>query len=162
MTRWKLGLLALTGVGVLSIGALSLTDSSAAPKPPPPKPPAPAQANSQGNGQGNGQANGHEEFVVSGHVENLAPGGSRPMVLTVQNPNSVAIRVTSLTVSASAASSVCPASALNLPQWTGSLLVPQKGGTASVTVTVGLKSTAPNACQNARWPFAYGGTAVKA
>ncbi len=154
MTRRKLGLLALTGVGVLSIGAFSLTNSSAAPKPAAPKPPAPAPANSQGNG--------HQEFIVSGHVENLAVGGSRPMVLTVQNPNSVAIRVTSLTVSASAASSACPASALNLPQWTGSLLVPEKGGTASVTVTVGLKSTAPNACQNARWPFAYGGTAVKA
>ena len=157
MIRWKLALLAMTGVGALSIGALSFTDSSAAPKPAAPKPPAHAQA----NGKGNGQADGHKDFIVSGQVENLAPGGSRPMVLTVQNPNSVALRVTSLTVTASAATTSCPASALNLPQWTGSLLVP-KNGSASVTVDVGLKPTAPNACQGARWPLAYGGTAVKA
>jgi hypothetical protein len=160
MTRWKLGLLALLGVGVLSFGAFSVMDSSAASKPS-----APSQANgpksASTNGQGNGQANGHQDFVVSGQVENLRPGGSRPMVLTVQNPNSVAIRVTSLTVTASAASSACPASSLTLPQWTGSLLVP-KNGTAAVTVDVALKATAPNACQGSRWPLAYGGTAVKA
>ena len=156
MTRWKLGLLGLTGVGVLSIGALSLTDSGAASKPAAPKPAASAKGN------GNANAHGHRDFVVSGQVGNLAPGASRPMVLTVRNPNNVAIRVTSLTVTASAASPSCPASALALPSWTGSLLVPENDGTASVTVNIGLEATAPNACQSARWPFAYGGTAVKA
>src|SRR6186997_2575184 len=98
MTRWKLGLLALVGVGALSVGAFSALDSSAAPKPP--AAPKSSTKNAASAGQGNGQANGHQEFVVSGQVENLRPGGSRPMVLTVQNPNSVAIQVTSLTVTA--------------------------------------------------------------
>jgi hypothetical protein len=151
MTRWKLALLALTGVGLLSIGAFfSLTGSSAAPTP---KPPA--------KGQSNGQANGHQDFVVSGHVEELRPGGTRPMVLTVRNPNSVAIRVTSLTVTAGSVPG-CPAAALALPQWTGSLLVPKKNGTATLTVDVQLRPSAPDACQGARWPLTYGGTAVKA
>jgi hypothetical protein len=148
MPRWKLLLLALTGVGVLSFGALSIPGSLAAPKGP-------------GNGQGNGQANGHRDFVVSGHVEDLRPGGSLPMVLTVENPNSVAIRVTSITVQASAASTGCPASALTLPNWTGSLFV-AKDGTATLTVDVALKATAPDACQGATWSLRYGGTAVKA
>ncbi len=150
MSRWKHRLLALTGVGLLSVGASSLAGSSAAPKPKPPT-----------TSQSNGQANGHEDFVVSGHVEELRPGGTRPMVLTVRNPNSVAIRVTSLTVTAGSAPG-CPASTLTLPQWTGSLLVPKKNGTATLTVNVHLKPSAPDACQGARWPLTYGGRAVKA
>jgi hypothetical protein len=152
MSRWKLALLAITGVGLLTFGAFSVVGSSAAPKP---------KAGGQGNGQANGQANGHEDFVVSGQVENLRPGGSRPMVLTVRNPNSVGIRVTSLTVRAGNASTACQASSLTLPQWTGSLVVP-KNGTGTLTVQVSLKPTAPDACQGARWPLTYGGTAVKA
>jgi hypothetical protein len=147
MPRWKLGLLALAGVGLLSIGAFSFTGSSAAPKAP-------------GNGHGNGQANGHRDFVVSGHVEDLRPGGSRPMVLTVQNPNSVAIRVTSVTITAGTAAPGCPASSLTLPHWTGSLQVP-KNGTASLTVNVALKASATDACQGAQWPLTYGGRAEK-
>jgi len=149
MSRWKLALLALAGVGLLTFGAFSFAGSSAASKPP-----ASAKSN-------NGQANGHRDFVVSGQVEDLRPGGTRPMVLTVRNPNSIGIRVTSLTVRAGAASAGCSASSLTLPQWTGSLVVP-KNGTATLTVQVGLKPTAPDACQGAQWPLTYGGTAVKA
>jgi hypothetical protein len=148
MSRLKLAVLALAGVGVLTFGASSFVGSSAASKP-------------KAGGQGNGQANGHRDFVVSGQVENLGPGGTQPMVLTVRNPNSVGIRVTSLTVRAGAASVACQASSLTLPQWTGSLVVP-KNGTATLTVNVVLEPTAPDACQGARWPLTYGGTAVKA
>jgi hypothetical protein len=148
MSRWKLAFLALVGVALLSLGASSFVGSSAASKP-------------KAGGPGNGQANGHRDFVMSGQVENLRPGGSRPMVLTVRNPNSVGIRVTSLTVRAGAASVACQASLLTLPQWTGSLVVP-KNGTATLTVNVALRPTAPDACQGARWPLTYGGTAVKA
>ena len=152
MSRWKPTLLALTGAGLLSIGALSVVTSDAAstPKSDPPV-----------NGQGNGQANGHQDFVVSGQVEDLRPGGSQPMVLTMRNPNSVDIRVTDLTVTAGAAGIGCAASSLSLPHWTGSLRVPKRG-TASLTVNVALRPSAANACQGARWPLSYGGTAVKA
>ena len=148
MSRWKLALLATTGVGLLTFGAFSVVGSSAAPK-------------AKASGQGNGQANGHEDFVVSGQVEDLRPGGSRPMVLTVRNPNSVGIRVTSLTMRAGNASTACQTSSLTLPQWTGSLVVP-KNGTGTLTVQVSLKPSAPDACQGAQWPLTYGGTAVKA
>jgi hypothetical protein len=139
MSRWKLVLLALAGVGLLAFGAVSCGVPSPAPKPP---------------------ANGHRDFVVSGHVQNLRPGASRPMVITVRNPNSVAIRVTSVTMAAGTAGPSCPASALTLRPWTGGLVVPKRG-TASTTVDVGLKPTAPDACQGARWPLTFGGTAVK-
>lgn len=152
MSRWKLALLAMAGVGLLAFGAFSIVGSSASPKP---------KAGPRSTGQGNGQANGHKDFVVSGQVENLRPGGTQPMVLTVRNPNSVGIRVTSLTVSAVSASTTCQASYLTLPQWTGSLVVPKKGS-STLTVQVSLKPAAPNACQGARWPLSYGGTAVKA
>jgi hypothetical protein len=144
MSRWKHRLLALTGVGLLSAGVASGV-----------------VLNTPGNANAEGNANGHRDFVVSGHVEDLRPGGTRPMVLTVRNPNSVAIRVTSVTMAAGAAAPGCPASSLTLPQWTGSLRVPKRG-TASLTVDVHLKPGAPNVCQGARWPLTYGGTAVKA
>src|SRR5215208_7086702 len=147
MTRWKLAVTALTGVVLLCVGAFPFV-ASAAPNP-------------SANSQSNGEANGHRDFVVSGQVEGLRPGGTLPMVLTVRNPNSVAIRVTRLTVTAAAAAAGCPASSLTLPNWTGSLQVP-KDGTASLTVNVTLKATASNACQGARWPLTYGGTAEKA
>ena len=140
MSRWTYRLLAVTGVGLLSIGALSLAGAT-----PPP------QAN----------ANGHQEFVVSGRVEGLRPGGTRSLALTVQNPNSVAIRVTSITVAAGTARPGCPGSSLVLPQWTGSLPVAQRG-TASLSVNVRLPAGAPDACQGATWPLTYGGTAEKA
>ena len=140
MSRWTYRLLALTGVGVLSVGALSM--AGATPQP-------------------NANANGHRDFVVSGRVEGLRPGGTRPLALTVENPNSVAIRVTSITVAAGAARPGCPGSSLVVPRWTGSLAVPRRG-TASVSVDVRLPGSAPDACQGAVWPLTYGGTAVKA
>ena len=139
MSRWKLAFLALAGVALLSFGAVSCVLPAPIRKPP---------------------ANGHRDFVVSGQVQNLRPGGSRPMVLTVRNPNSVAIEVTSVTMAAGPAGPSCPASALTLPRWTGGLVVPKRG-TGSLTVAVGLKPTAPDACQGARWPLTFGGTAVK-
>ena len=142
MSRWKHRLLALTGVGVLSVGALSCVVPN----------PNPSRI---GNG------NGHRDFVVSGHVTGLRPGGTKALNLTVRNPNSVAIRVTSLTVGAAQAAPGCSASRLELPAWAGSLPIPKRG-TASLTVHVQLKPGAPDACQGATWPLTYGGTAVKA
>jgi hypothetical protein len=140
MSRFKVALLGLGGVALLTFGAVSCVLPAPAPKPP---------------------ANGHRDFVVSGSVENLRPGGSRPMVLTVRNPNSVAISVRSVTVAAGAAGPSCPASALTLPRWTGRLTVPKRG-TATLSVDVALEATAPDACQDARWPLTFGGSAVKA
>jgi len=139
MSRWKLAFLATVGVALLSVGAVSCVLPAPAPKPP---------------------ANGHKDFVMSGEVQNLRPGGSRPMVITVRNPNSVAIRVTSVTVAAGTAGPSCPASALTLPRWTGGLVVPKRG-TATLTVNVGLKPTVSDACQGARWPLTFAGAAVK-
>ena len=138
MSRWTYRLLALTGVGVLTVGALSMVGAT-----PPPN------------------ANAHRHFVVSGRVEGLRPGATRPLALTVENPNSVPIRVTSITVAAGAAGPGCPGSSLVLPRWTGSLAVPKRG-TASLSVDVRLLGGAPDACQGAVWPLTYGGTAVKA
>jgi hypothetical protein len=140
MTRWKSALLALAGIGLLSISVVSCVV------------PVPGS---------NPSGDGRKAFVVSGNVEDLRPGGTRPMVLTVRNPNSVAIRVTSITVSAGGAGGGCTAASLTLPHWTGSLQVPKRG-TAAVTVDVALKPTAPDACRGAQWPLTYGGAAVKA
>ena len=138
MSRWKHRVLALAGVGLLSTTAVSCV----VPTPDPP-------------------ANGRHVFLLTGQVENLRPGAAQPMVVTVRNPNNSPIRVTSVALHATAASATCPASSLDLPTWTGSLLV-AKRGTATVTVDVGLKPGAPSACQGATWPVTYSGSAVKA
>jgi hypothetical protein len=138
MSRWKHRLLAFTGVGLLSIAAASCVAAT---------PDAPA-------------ADRHV-FIASGQVEDLRPGATQPMVVTVRNPNNSPIRVTSVTMHAAAASGACPASSLDLPAWTGSLLV-AKRSTATVTVDVGLEAGAPSECSGAIWPLTYSGSAVKA
>jgi len=151
MSRWKLALTALVGAGLLSIGVLlssAVIDGQ-------------QTTRTVTLAAGQGQGSDHKDFIVTGQVTSLDPGVNRSLVLTVRNPNNFAIRVTSVTVAASAASSSCPAGALTLPSWTGSLLVP-KDGTTTLTLQLLLKATAPDACQGATWPLTYGGTAVKA
>ena len=154
MSYWKRALLPLAAIAVLGVGSIALSFFGE----------PVAKASSSGRGQpasGKGQANVHHEFVVSGHVVGLHPGAVKPLVLTVRNPNSVAIRVTSINVTVRAAGATCPATTMVVPRWSGSLLVP-RDGTAAVTVSSRMSASAPNGCQSATYVLSYGGSAVKA
>jgi hypothetical protein len=74
-------------------------------------------AGTGGAGSGSGGAEPATDesvaFAISGEVDGLAPGATKPIVLTLTNPNEVAIEVTSLTVGVSADGGRpgCPSSA---------------------------------------------------
>ncbi len=154
MSHWKPALLALTATAALGVGIVALS----------PLGDSVAKASSSGRGQPAGskaEANGRREFVVSGQVLGLHPGAVKPLVLTVRNPNSLAIRVTSISVTVGAAGATCPATTVVVPRWSGSLLVP-RDGTAAVTLSSRMSASAPDGCQSATYPLSYGGSAVKA
>jgi hypothetical protein len=113
-------------------------------------------------------------FTVTGSVSGpLAPGLSRPLAITVTNPNNVAIEVTSLTVSVAAASSKAgcegPANLqLSQPNISSSnpLAIPANGQVAlpagaltAPTVRMLDLSTNQDACKNASFTFNYSGSA---
>ena len=154
MSYWKAALLALAAIAALGVGIVALSFFG--------DPMAKASSGGRGQPVGRkGEANGRREFVVSGNVVGLHPGAVKPLVLTVRNPNSVAIRVTSINVAVRAAGATCPATTVVVPGWSGSLLVP-RDGTAMVTVSSRMSASAPNGCQSATYLLSYGGSAVKA
>lgn len=100
-------------------------------------------------------------FAITGKVAGLYPGGSRPLVLTVSNPNTVKIVVTSITTTVSSPSTKCPASLVTVTPFSGSHTV-AANGSGHVTVTATLAHSAPNACKGVHFPFLYTGLATEA
>jgi hypothetical protein len=110
------------------------------------------------------------DFGLSGTVSDLAPGVSSTLVVTVTNPYSVPITLTSLRVSVPTVPANCPASDLSLAStaFTGSpptvtvsglsRTVPANGS-SSVSLPILLTRNAANGCQNVAFPFSYSGTA---
>ena len=109
-------------------------------------------------------------FGISGNVTNLVPGLGTTLTLTVSNPSSGAITLTSVAVSVSTVPPACPVSNLTLngsaftgtpPTVTLSGLSQSVPGNGSVNVPVPilLVRAAPNACQVVTFPFTYSGTA---
>lgn len=118
----------------------------------------------------NGNCTGHDnQFGVTvGNVSGLYPGRSTTVPVTFTNPNSFAINVTGATlsatlVSASAGTPACSASYLvtgAYPFASPGLLV-AKNGSTSTSLPIGLRSTAPDACKQARWTITVTADAVK-
>ncbi|MCU1495314.1 MAG: hypothetical protein JWO62_3078 [Acidimicrobiaceae bacterium] len=97
----------------------------------------------------------------------LDPGAQRYLWYTVQNPLSVPITVSALSITAVTpppAPANCAASNLDLSHATfnGSLTVAGNGQTNAVSVPISLKDTGPgeNGCKGASFGFSYTGTAT--
>jgi hypothetical protein len=82
-------------------------------------------------------------------------------VLTVSNPQTASITVTSITTAVGAPSSSCAASNVSVASDAGKLVV-AAGGKAKVTVHVTMAHSAPNACKGKVFPFHYTGVATEA
>ena len=145
------------------------------------------QAKGNGNGNGNnGNGNGNEpkgSFTVAGRVEGLYPGASVQLPLTLTNPNSFGIRVTSVTVAVqtptapkTSSTSSCSATAVQVGTHDATGFHPVTPLPASISVQVDLAkngvaptsavwlhmlATSPDACQGASFALSYGGSAVK-
>jgi hypothetical protein len=100
-------------------------------------------------------------FSISGSVAGLYPGNTRSLVLTVTNPQKVAITVTPITTTVSNASTKCLAANLKVTKFSGHLVVPA-GKTAKATVDAEMAHSAPNGCQGAHFPLVYTALATEA
>jgi hypothetical protein len=115
---------------------------------------------------------GQDFTVRGGSTGLLSPGVSRPLALTISNPNGEAIVVTSLTVAIQPGSSkpgcdgpanlqvtpsnVSVANPLSVPA-NGSVALPT-GGVSAPQVLMRNLPTNQDACQGATFDFSYGGS----
>jgi hypothetical protein len=98
-------------------------------------------------------------FTIKGNVLGLYPGGTSRLTLTIRNKNGFAIKVKSIRVKAANAPG-CARSNLVVKNFRGTLRVAAKRK-RTIQLPIGLRSTAPDACMNARFPLRYTGKAVK-
>lgn len=127
-----------------------------------------------GNGSGNGTGGTTptaKTFQITGAVNDLAPTVTRQLVLTVTNPNSQTIRVTSLgaTVASIAKAAGAPAgpcsatSLLQVGSWTGAAFDVAAGQTRTMTghIPLTLSNSSGDGCQGAAFTLNYSGSAVQ-
>lgn len=103
---------------------------------------------------------GGQTMPITGGVVGLYPGFSTTLTLSLNNPNPFAASVTGLTITPADASLSCPASYLQIGAFTGPLTIPANS-TGTTSVSIGLSSTAPDACQGATFPLTYTAQAVQ-
>ena len=101
------------------------------------------------------------KFDATGSVDELYPGGSRPLTITLTNSTGAAIKVTRLTVAVGDASADCLSTNLQVGQFDGPVTVPKKG-TAATVIQLSMVRDAPNACQGMNFPLTYTGDASPA
>jgi hypothetical protein len=119
------------------------------------------------------------DFTLSGTASNLAPGVSSTLVLTVDNPQTVPLTVTQVTVTVSPDPAGCSALTnltVNNTAFTGNppavtvtgsplpQSVPGKtgatDGTATISLPILVARNAGNGCQSITFPFTYSGKAT--
>jgi hypothetical protein len=105
-------------------------------------------------------ASKHGSFTIAGSVKGLYPGLTKPLKLTITNPQHFAIVVTSVKVAVGNASQGCKAANIAVTHFSGRRRVGAKGS-ARVTLELTLAHKAPDACQGAVFPLRYSGRAVK-
>lgn len=107
-------------------------------------------------------------FTISGSVTQLVPGGSKPLTVTISNPNGYAIDVMTIAATVAAPNPGCPASALSVAPYTYTggtkVTAPGKGSTTMTLTAQYVDSTSVNtsACNGATFPLTFTGTADKA
>lgn len=104
-----------------------------------------------------------KSFTIAGNAGGLYPGGTVQLPLTLSNPNSEDIRVTSITVSVAATSAPsCAAANLQPADYAGPGFVVPGNGSGTISLPLTLSHAAPDACQNVTFTLSYGGKAEPA
>ena len=94
-----------------------------------------------------------KNFTISGSLSGLAPGLSRPLNLTVTNPNNKALSVTNLTVTIQNVTRTSTAVANNLPCGTTDYAVTQYSGPYPLTIPAnGSASLSDLGVPSSAWP----------
>ena len=99
-------------------------------------------------------------FSIRGSVRGLYPGRTIRMRVRVENPLTVSIRVRSITARVRSPRSGCPARALVVRPWRGSVRIAPRR-VRVLRLRVMMRRTAPNACRDVRFALAYSGSAVR-
>jgi len=99
-------------------------------------------------------------FKIAGRVTGLYPGATRPLALTVHNPQAFPIIVTFIATSVESAGASCPASDLSVSSFSGQLPVPAFGS-AKTSVAATLLVGATDGCIGSSFPLVYDGLARK-
>ena len=101
-------------------------------------------------------------FALRGRVTGLFPGAHKKLRVRITNPNTWAIRVRSLSVTASDSNRPgCDASWIKAPKLLGLSLKVAAGGSNVVMVPVRMSADSPDACRAARWPLRFSGRATR-
>ena len=119
------------------------------------------ELNLTGGTKGSFVVSSQQRALGGGPRRGLFPGGAERLVLTVTNPNSFEIVVRSITVDARAANDGCGARNLVTSDFTGPPLYVPRDGTRQVRVPISMRPNSADACQGARFPLVFGGTATK-
>lgn len=156
--RWLIPLTLITGV----LGSAAIAAAVRGPASESPTSVLGGQLVNGNNGNGNGKADeAAKSFVVSGNVDGLGPGVTRPLALRLQNPNNTAIYVESVVVTVGNSSTGCTGSNLRVGALPARVFVLGRGS-AQASLPVTMLGSAPAACEGATFPLTYGGSAVKA
>lgn len=99
-------------------------------------------------------------FAISGSVNGLYPGLTKPLTLTVTNPQHFPIVVTSLTVTVRDARLGCTGDNVAVTAFGGPVPVPALAS-ATVPLLITLAHHAPDACQGAVFPLLYSARAFR-
>jgi hypothetical protein len=160
-------LLLLTGVVGVAVPTLVIRSSQQA---------APVASTQQSQGTGTVDAsskgvkptpNDNRTFAIAGSVTQLVPGTSRPLTLTISNPNGYDIDVMSITTTVSSPGADCPASSLVVPPYTytsgPTVTAPGKGSTTMTLTAQFVDSLTDNqsGCNDKAFPLTFTGTAEK-
>jgi hypothetical protein len=111
----------------------------------------------------NGNGNSPGSFSAAGRLTGLFPGRQTQLVMSITNPNSFAIDVTSVTVTVGTPTNRTGCGAANVvaTNFTGSFIIDKKATTTN-SLAIQMLASAPDACQGASFPLTFGGLAVKA
>jgi hypothetical protein len=89
---------------------------------------------------------------ASGHVRGLYPGATERMPVLVRNRNSHPVRVRWVGATSRDARPGCSRRELVVRPSRRRVVIPARAA-RTVTIGIGLRATAPNACEGARWPL---------
>ena len=104
-------------------------------------------------------------FYISGNVTGLYPGASTELPLTVTNPNTIRIKVTSLSVSVVASSKAgCSATGSNLAvgKYLGPSFILGSNRSKIVPVLITAPASLQDPCQGAKFKLSLSGRATSA
>lgn len=99
-------------------------------------------------------------FKIAGHDKGLYPGATVPLILTVTNPQTYAITVTSIKTDVHQPLTTCASTYLTVSLFSGSVQIPA-GQHTTVKVFATLSHHAPNACQGTLFPLQYAGLGTR-